>query len=126
MVESRFAPAVHGRVELFQTRYRHATVSQDAVYATNRAVNSEPDERGATMLWQLHETLLGALSLSIDLMLKHRSPIVRGLAMLDARVGKRRLRGLDVPGEHAFVRRMFEFRCASEGIDGVAQARTRP
>ncbi len=42
--------------------------------------------------------------------------------MLDARVGKRRLRTMNIQAEHPFVRRMFECRCVVEGIDTATQS----
>ena len=68
------------------------------------------------MRWQLNALLLESLSLSIESMLKHRSPIIRGLAVLDRRFGKRRLIAFDIETEHPFVRLLFEFRCTIEGV----------
>jgi hypothetical protein len=57
------------------------------------------------------------LSLSAEDALAAVSPLVRALAVLDARVGKRRLRALaQAPDAHPLVRRMHEFRCEAEGI----------
>ncbi|WP_337170189.1 hypothetical protein [Gemmatimonas aurantiaca] len=45
------------------------------------------------------------------------SPLFRALAVLDARVGKRRLRQLAAtPDEHPLVRRLRVLRCEAEGI----------
>jgi hypothetical protein len=55
--------------------------------------------------------------LSIDQALAAELPITRGLAMLDRRLGKRRLRHLmAAPDSSAFVRRLFELRCQAEGL----------
>ena len=51
------------------------------------------------------------------------SPIVRGLAVLDRRCGKRRLATIDAAAEHPFVQGMFELRCAAEGIKSRIEAR---
>ena len=61
---------------------------------------------------------LGAsLSLSIEEALQSPSPLLRGLAMLDRRVGKRRLRAMaPLEAEHPLVRALFALRCAVEGI----------
>jgi hypothetical protein len=45
------------------------------------------------------------------------SPISRALAVIDARVGKRRLRGLLAhPDEHPLVRTFLLLRCEAEGL----------
>jgi hypothetical protein len=57
------------------------------------------------------------LSLSIDEALASPSPLLRGLAVVDRRVGKRRLRALlALRDEHPFVRRMIRERCLADGI----------
>jgi len=96
----------------YSAQYYQEMSSIDA----NRAVISDLEARGATMRWQLNVMLLEALSLSIDAMLRHRSPIVRGLAVLDKRFGKRRILAFNPGNEHPLVRALFEFRCAAEGI----------
>jgi hypothetical protein len=187
-VESNFALAVQGRVELFQTRYRRAhrfcgdgeawlvldgkkryawgdanfvhtaaasplqakikdkrdalgadftelvtavlqgtrcnenvakdlTRKQEMYFQSLRNLDADLEVRGVTTRQRLNALLFDTLSLSIDRMVKHPSPIVRGLAMLDRRFGKRRLRNRKTAAEHPFVRGMFEFRCAAEGIE---------
>jgi hypothetical protein len=58
------------------------------------------------------------LSMSIESALAAASPLVRGLAVVDARVGKRRLRGLaaTVADEHPLVRRLLTLRCEAEQV----------
>lgn len=56
------------------------------------------------------------IGLSIDAALTSPSPFVRGLAMLDARCGKRRLRSLEVRDEAPFVRLLHQIRCSAEGL----------
>lgn len=57
------------------------------------------------------------LSLTVEDALGSPSPLLRGLAMLDSRLGKRRLLALALPlDEHPLVRAMFELRCAADGI----------
>jgi hypothetical protein len=94
------------------------------ILESNQTVLADLEARGATMRWQLNVILLDALNLSIDLMLKHRSPVVRGLAVLDRRFGKRRLLVLNPATEHPFVRSMFEFRCDAEGIRALTAGST--
>lgn len=58
------------------------------------------------------------LSLPIENALGSPSPLVRALAVVDRRVGKRRLRAIlpRMEGEHALVVELFQLRCAAEGI----------
>ena len=157
-VEANFAPRVRGRVELFQTRYRHAAdsfgeawmvvdgkrqyswgdidfiraeaagyrahyartnsadVTREAVWDAGRQVLDDLESRAIPMRWILEDLLVESLSLGIERMLTHRSPILRGLAVLDHRCGKRRLAKLDGRSEHPFVRGMLELRRAAEGM----------
>ena len=69
------------------------------------------------------DDLEGYLSLTVEAALSSDSPLVRALAMLDSRLGKRRLRALEVaPSEHPFVRRMYELRCGVERIRPIEPA----
>jgi hypothetical protein len=57
------------------------------------------------------------LSLPVDAALAAPSPLIRALAVLDARVGKRRLRELaGGPAEHPLVAELLRLRCGAEGI----------
>jgi hypothetical protein len=57
------------------------------------------------------------LSLPIEEALASPSPLVRALAVIDRRVGKRRLRALaPMKAEHPLVRELYELRCDAEGI----------
>jgi len=57
------------------------------------------------------------LSLSVEAALTAASPLIRALAMLDARLGKGRLRALaPTPEEHALVRTLYALRCDVEGV----------
>ena len=73
-------------------------------------------ERGTLFRWQINVLLVRALSLPIDTALKHKSPLIRGLAILDRRCGKRRLLGIRQGEEHPFIRAMLELRCEAEGM----------
>ena len=58
------------------------------------------------------------LSMSVEEALVSPSPLVRAMAVVDRRVGKRRLRGLlaVMPSEHPLVRTLHSVRCEAEGI----------
>lgn len=73
-------------------------------------------ERGVEFRWGIHVLLLQYLSLPIDLSLKDRSPIIRGIAILDRRCGKRRLLSMKIADEHPFVQAMYDFRRVADGI----------
>ena len=65
------------------------------------------------------------LSLSIEDALASPSPLVRGLAVLDRRVGKRRLRALAPhEAEHWLVRELLALRRTVEGIDPPSSGAT--
>ena len=70
----------------------------------------------------LHD-LEAFLSLPIEEALASPSPLIRGLAVADGRVGKRRLRKLgEPPDAHPFVQEMYAARCAAEGIRSSERA----
>ena len=81
-----------------------------AVAITRRAGTLSQQEFYAV----LHEYL----RLPIEAALDAEDPITRGLAVLDARTGKRRLRRLgEHPDEHPLVRELLALRCAAEGLE---------
>jgi hypothetical protein len=60
---------------------------------------------------------LGAcLGSTIDQILQSPDPLIRALAMLDRRLGKRRLARLDVSREHPLVQRTYCLRCQAESV----------
>ncbi len=66
---------------------------------------------------EFHRALWDSLSLSIDDMLHSENGIIRALAMLDRRLGKRRLLALDLPDDELpLVRTLYALRCEAEGI----------
>ena len=65
--------------------------------------------------WIKH--LLISLLLSIDEALKSDNIFIRAFAMLDSRLGKRRLRTMHLSDdEHLLVRQFYDLRCEAEGI----------
>ena len=110
------AAAYHAQRE----RTRDPSRLREACWEASRQVVGDLEARGVAMRWQMERVLLESLSLSIERLLKHRSPIVRGLAVLDRRCGKRRLVAIDADAEHPFVQGMLEVRRAAEGIRAPA------
>jgi hypothetical protein len=66
--------------------------------------------------WSWRTALEKYLNLSFIEILAFQHPLIRAVGMLDARLGRRRLRSLDVSREHALVKRLYYLRCESEGI----------
>ena len=62
----------------------------------------------------LYEAVEGYPQLSIEQALHSESFVVRGLAMLDRRLGKRRLAQLDTAQEHPFVQLLWRLRHEGE------------
>lgn len=88
--------------------YDQATV--EAAEATRRAGVYSDDDALAE--------LESYLSMPVDSALGAPSPLLRALAVADARVGKRRLRALAAAAgeQHPIVRALLTARCAAEGI----------
>ncbi len=75
------------------------------------------DLRGRNAAEHFTTTLAGYLDLSIDAALGSDDPLVRALAMIDRRVGKRRLKSMLLgEGEHPLVRAMLELRREAERV----------
>lgn len=67
--------------------------------------------------WTFRESARTYLALSIAEALDSPDPFVRGLAMLDRRVGQRRLASPALAAEqHPFVRQLYDLRCEAEEI----------
>lgn len=68
------------------------------------------------LLEQINRDLFCSLSQTVEEMLEHRNPVIRGLAVIDARYGKRRLELFNPVGEHALVQSLYRLRCEAEGV----------
>ena len=131
-VESMFADGVRGRVELRTTRYEKAhdrygrswiTVDgHEIVNMSNylpcgdSAVDGHPGrfEAGVFAGYDLPAAMREYLSLSIDRALDSPNPLVRALAVLDRRAGRRRLARVDAVKEVPVVRELLALRRAQE------------
>jgi hypothetical protein len=70
---------------------------------------------------EFYQALEHYLSLSVDDALVSPVLPIRALAVLDRRLGKRRLRALRLDGgEHALVRALFALRCEAEQVECAA------
>jgi hypothetical protein len=146
-VEELLADSVKGRVELHSTGY-HKFHDKDGRYwitVDGQEIANMPhwyqcvmrdyvDRPGLSADFADYVSLFAKgglglamhvyLTLSIDDILRHEDVLVQAIGMLDRRVGKRRLRGLEVEGAHPLVRLFHSLRCEAEGI-AVANAQTR-
>lgn len=71
---------------------------------------------GLMLLEQINKDLFQSLSQPVEEMLGHRNPVIRALAIIDTRYGKRRLADFDSTNEHPLVQRFYQLRCDREGI----------
>ncbi|MDJ1006785.1 MAG: hypothetical protein QNJ13_03085 [Paracoccaceae bacterium] len=142
-IEGGFADQLNGRVEVWLTRYRgsHDAVGEAwftvdgerlssfgtlsyyvAAHSLKNAEGLSWDEayeaarQHAPSAWDVSGALFDYLNLSIDDALASESPIIRGIAMLDRRLGKRRLARLNASSDHEFVRDMLRVRLEAEGL----------
>ena len=97
-------------------RERDATSPAAWEAAVAEAAASIREEGGSGDPDALDE-LEALLSMPVDAALASDSPLVQALAVLDGRVGKRRLQALlDPPPAHPAVRALLELRCDAEGV----------
>lgn len=74
-------------------------------------------EQGILTRAEFDDALWQSLSLSIDDALRSGDVVIRAFAMLDSRLGKRRLRTMHLSDdEHLLVRHFYDLRCEAEGI----------
>jgi hypothetical protein len=95
--------------------------------AKNRADGSTPaqayemawpvmDSSGTFLLEQMNKDLFCSLSLTVEQMSEHTNPVIRALAVVDARYGKRRLSAFNSSSEHLLVQKLHNFRLEAEGM----------
>ncbi|MGI8856988.1 MAG: SF0329 family protein [Thermomicrobiales bacterium] len=90
----------------------------DSYAAASQKLNAE----GVFSQGQAYRALRESLLLSIESMLGSSPGIIRALAMLDSRLGKRRLARFSfADGEIALVRACYRVRCEAEGIIACAE-----
>ncbi len=140
ITEARFAPEARGgggggRVELWMTRYRYEisrlhpearswiTIDGVEILTSTHWYNFPPghtpgvpeDEarRFAAGLFDAYDLPMACeamLTLSIDAALASPNPLIRGLALLDTRCGRRRLRKVDVEAQSPPVQQLLAMR----------------
>ena len=142
ITEARFAPRVRGRVRIWTTEYRYdlsglhtegrswITVDGETVVNMHRHQTAVAPDGGYVWLYSgdrhrhnVHDRydLLQAAwamqTLSINAALASSDGVMRALALLDARVGVRRLRDLDPADEKPLAATLLAFR---QGVERVA------
>ena len=106
---------LQGRVQFYITSYARedAVVGRGWVTVDGEEVLSVSSaERQA-----FYEVLRDYPDTSIENALVSPNEVARGLAMIDRRLGKRRLSAFDISAEHPFVQCLYRLRCQTEGIE---------
>lgn len=105
--------------EIYRCVYHEATptncIQHPAVKDEDRT-EGQLIEEGEFSRFDLHNCCFEYLSLTVDEGLAHPSPLINLLAVLDRRLGKRRLPSLTEKKHHPLVSRVLEFRLIEEGI----------
>ncbi len=108
---------VDHQIEVGSLEFDGRYVEVDRRYAAPRGT-SLLHQRGVYSGWEFMRSLWDSLSLSIDDCLQSENIIIRAFAMLDGRLGKRRLRTLQLrDDEHPLVAQFYALRCEAEGIE---------
>lgn len=143
MIESRFCDALAGRIQIHTTRYtKDEEIGRFWIAFDGQTIFSAHDAPGAGSLgWLVKESSEAAtpscvywnringryaceyslkvyLNSSIEEAIETSDPIMRALALLDKRVGKRRLISFVPTEEDApIVKHFYMLRCAVEGLN---------
>lgn len=114
------APSVRERVDFHSSKYRSggrtwlSVDGRDVLSVTDPYVRfREPAPLGPNTLG---DVLYHYPSLAFPDILAHEDPMVRALGMLDARLGKRRLKAVDAPDDHPLVQALYALRREAEGL----------
>lgn len=136
-VEGNFADGVRGRVGLWTTRYERAhdrfgrswiTVDGREVISMSNFLpcggsfadgNAARFGSGVFAGYDLPAAMREFLTLPVDEAIASANPLVRALAVLDRRVGRRRLARFEPGGESSLVARMLAVR---RGLGSTAEA----
>lgn len=73
-------------------------------------------QEGVIPLWEFNDALFEYLNMSLEHILISEQMIIRALGLFDKRFGKRRLKTLDLSGEHEIIQHFYRIRCAFEGV----------
>jgi len=84
--------------------------------AVQDEVETQLRQEGIIPLWEFNGALFDYLNMSLEQIQNSEQMIIRALGMFDKRLGKRRLKHLDVSKEHEVIRSFYRIRCALEGL----------
>lgn len=90
--------------------YKHVIISQEA------RIPGQLSERGEWSRYELHEACRDLLCLSIDDAINSGNPLVRGLAFLDKRFGRRRVAEYSEHDLHPLPKRLLEIRRIEDSL----------
>ncbi len=135
--EDRLCPALRGRVQYFVTTYNifhhefdrfavrvdkqewlHGGILEVWKHAPERSRGFRMDDSGVYCTGEFREAAnIFVSDLSIDEALVHENPIIRMLAVLDRRIGKRRLPEIAaaLDDQPEWLRRFYRLRLDAEG-----------
>jgi hypothetical protein len=135
LVEERFAPALGRRVAIFSTRYGDCTcgrawITVDGDQIANFCTRAEYAVASGSPVPEKAPLGYGELSrqdayvacwafvhdLSVNQALQDSDPLVQALAVLDSRVGKRRLKGIPWQSLHPLAQTLLRVRLEAEGL----------
>jgi hypothetical protein len=109
-------------VNRYGVYYNELIDSICASHAPVQPYERTPDqlvEKGEFSRFDFHEACWLYLKLSIDQALRHKNPVINCFAILDHRLGKRRLIQMDSSTLHPLVRAAFQIRLSVEGLRTV-------
>lgn len=79
-------------------------------------VDAQLEQEGILSQWDFYRALENYCNSSIEASLESVNPLTKSLAILDSRVGKRRLKNINFASEHSMIQYFFALRCRVEGI----------
>ena len=101
---------------------RYYNETTDTTYATHPATKNDERTEGQIMeegefsRFDLHVCCWEFLSMTVEDGLKHPSAIVNSLAILDKRLGKRRLTEINDNDLHPLTKKLLDFRLLKDGL----------
>ena len=113
-IESKLAAGVAGRIQFHTTRYRNAHdqmgrswIAVDGIEIANMHhlsgqaafENTDRQQHGVFTAYDLPDAMMEFLNMKIDAALTSENPLIRALAIVDRRTGKRRIQLMDAENE---------------------------
>ena len=113
----RFEREYYGLVHVMRAMNDPQRESRSGLQAAYEHARNVTSSKGNVARFDFARAAVGFLSMSIDDALASIDPIVRGLAVIDRRIGKRRVATLANASEaHPIVRTLLQLRCVAEGV----------